>query len=153
MPATDDQAAPSIWDLYPSADINHDSRSMYEGWAAKELRIPKCADCGRWHQPSRSICPFCWSFNVVPTAVSGRGTIHLAIRLLQGREAPGVAYPYWVVTVELEEQAAVRFTSTIVGDHLPAVLIGTPVQLEWQSRNGAPFPVFRPLAGSDNHDA
>lgn len=133
-----------VWERYPDADIDHDNRSLYEGWLSHELRIPQCADCGRWHQPSRAICPFCWSFNVVPTPVSGNGRVTLAIILSQGRTAPGVTYPYPVVTVELEEQPALRFTTTIIDCDLADVRIGMDVELAWTQRAGAPFPVFRP---------
>jgi hypothetical protein len=66
--------------------------------------------------------------------------------LRQGPQTEGVAYPHVVVAVDLEEQAEppVRVTSTLMGvpdDEL--VAIGTPVELEWTERDGAPLPVFR----------
>lgn len=67
--------------------------------------------------------------------------------LHQGAPAPGVDYakaPHPVVTVELEEQAGLRFTSTVVDCPLESIVIGLPVELAWVDRYGAPFPVFRP---------
>jgi uncharacterized OB-fold protein len=68
----------------------------------------------------------------------------MAIFLHQGPPAPGVDYssPYPVVTVELDEQPGLRFTSTVVGAPNEAIRIGAPVELGWIDRNGAPFPVF-----------
>jgi hypothetical protein len=131
--------------------VDRDARDFYRGWLAHELRMNRCADCGRWHHPPRPMCPSCWSWNVVPTPVSGRGTVHLLMRLHQGPPAPDVDYsagPYPVVTVELEEQPALRFTSTVVNCPPEDIVIGMPVTLTWIERHGAPFPVFEPASNA-----
>jgi uncharacterized OB-fold protein len=129
--------------------VERDTAEHYRGYLRRELVFNRCADCGRWHHPMRPMCPACWSWSVVPTAVSGRGTVHLRIVLHQGPPAPGVDYaraPHPVVTVELVEQAGFRFTSTMVGCALDDVRIGMPVELAWIERSGVPFPAFRPAA-------
>jgi uncharacterized protein len=129
--------------------VDRDNANLYRGWLARELRLHRCADCGRWHHPPRPLCPACWSWNVVPTPVSGRGRVHLLMRLHQGPAAPGVDYtagPYPVVTVELEEQPHLRYTSTVVRCPADEVSIGMPVSLTWIERHGAPFPVFEPAS-------
>ena len=101
------------------------------------------------------MCPECWSWAISPTEVSGRGVIHLLMTLYQGPPAPGVTYEggHPVVTVELEEQPALRFTSTVdAGFPAHRLAIGTPVELDWVDRDGTPTPVFR-LAGSGASDA
>jgi hypothetical protein len=82
--------------------------------------------------------------------VSGTGTIHLATFLHQGPPAEGVDYssPYPVVTVELDEQAGLRFTSTVVGATHDEITIGRRVELDWLHRSGAPLPVFRLVGGA-----
>jgi uncharacterized OB-fold protein len=119
----------TLVDRFASYKVDRDNAAFYRGWLAHELRINRCADC------------------VVPTAVSGRGRVHLLMRLHQGPSAPGVDYsagPYPVVTVELEEQVALRYTSTVVNCDPTAIAIDMPVQLAWIDRYGAPFPVFEP---------
>jgi uncharacterized OB-fold protein len=79
--------------------------------------------------------------------VSGRGTVHLAMFLRQGAPAPDVDYskgPHPVTTIELEEQEALRFTSTVIDCPLEDIRIGLSVELTWIERFGSPFPVFRP---------
>ena len=68
----------------------------------------------------------------------------MAIFLHRGPRAPGVDYstPYPVVTVELEEQPGLRFTSTVVGADNNDIRIGAAVRLDWSERSGAPMPVF-----------
>jgi uncharacterized OB-fold protein len=96
------------------------------------------------------MCPACWSWNMVPTPVSGRGTVHLLIRLHQGPPLEGVDYAaeaYPVAVVELVEQPALRITSTIVDCDPSDVEIGMPVELVWIDRDGVPFPAFQPARG------
>ena len=77
---------------YAPLTVDRDTAAYYRGWLDRELRPNRCGDCGHWHHPPRPMCPACWSWNVVPTAVSGRGTIYLLILLHQGPPAPGVDY-------------------------------------------------------------
>ena len=104
----------------------------------------RCAQCGLWHQPPKPVCPRCWSSDVRPTPVSGKGTIFMLVLLHQGPPADGVDYatPHPVVTVELDEQPGLRFTSTVVGASNDQITIGRRVALSWIERDGAPMPVF-----------
>jgi uncharacterized OB-fold protein len=132
--------------------VERDTAEHYRGYLRRELVMNRCADCGRWHHPMRPMCPSCWSLNVVPTSMSGRGVVHLFIALHQGPAAEGVDYaagPYPVVTVELREQEGLRFTATMVDCALDDITIGMPVQLTWLERSGAPYPAFRPSRGGD----
>lgn len=129
--------------------VERDTAGHYRGYLRRELVMNRCGECARWHHPMRPMCPACWSWNVVPTAVSGRGTVHLFILLHQGPSADGVDYseaPHPVVTVELEEQAGLRFTSTVVGCALSDIRIGMPVELTWIDRHHSPYPAFRPAS-------
>jgi uncharacterized protein len=69
----------------------------------------------------------------------------MTIFLHQGPPAEGVDYstPHPVVTVELDEQAGLRFTSTVVDAPNEAIRIGARVRLDWIDRAGTPLPVFR----------
>lgn len=145
---TDDE----LVERFAGYPIDRDSAAFYRGWLAHELRMNRCRACGRWHHPPRPICPRCWSPDVVASPVSGRGTVHLLIRLHQGPPAPGVDYaagPHPVAVVELEEQPALRFTSTVVDCAVDDVHIGMPVELTWIDRAGVPFPAFRPASTAD----
>lgn len=142
MPISDAE----LLDAFPDTLIDHDNKELYRGWLERRLLLNRCGNCGRWHHPPRPRCPECWSTDVRPTEVSGRGTVHLLIKLHQGPPAPDVDYktPHPVATVELDEQEGLRFTSTIVNCPLDEMAIGMPVQLTWIERWGAPYPVFEP---------
>lgn len=142
MPITDDE----VLTRFPRARIDHDNKEQYRGRLEHRLLVNRCADCGHWHQSPRPICPACWSTNITPTEVSGRGVVYLLIELHQGPAAPGVDYakPYPVATVELEEQPGLRYTSTVVNAAPGQLRVGLPVRLTWLEREGNPFPAFEP---------
>ncbi len=129
--------------------VDHDNAAFYRGRLDHQLRLNRCTDCGTWHHPPKPICPRCWSGNVVATPVSGAGTIFLSVFLHQGPPAEGVDYstPYPVVTIELDEQTGLRFTSTVVDAPNDTIRIGERVALDWIERDGAPVPVFRLAPG------
>jgi uncharacterized OB-fold protein len=130
----------------PHVHIEHHDAEHYRGWFRHQLVFNRCRSCGTWIQPMRPMCPSCWSWDLDPLPVSGRGRIHLALLLHQGPPAPGVDYsagPYPVVTVELAEQEGLRYTSTVIDVPADEVTIGMDVELAWTERHGAPFPVFR----------
>jgi uncharacterized OB-fold protein len=137
---------------FPGHPLDHDSAAHYRGRLDRRLLINRCDRCGTWHHPPKPICPACWSADVTATEVTGSGTIHLAVFLHQGPPAEGVDYttPYPVVTVELDEQPGLRFTSTVVGSPNGAIAIGERVVLDWIDRSGAPLPVFRLPDESDS---
>jgi len=125
--------------------LDHDTAAHFRGRLGRRLLLNRCAACGTWHHPPKPICAACWSTDVVADEVSGAGTIHLAIFLHQGPPVDGVDYtvPYPVITVELDEQPGLRFTSTIIGAPNEAIRIGERVRLDWMERRGNPVPVFR----------
>jgi uncharacterized OB-fold protein len=125
--------------------LDRDSVAHYRGRLERRLLVNRCGACATWHHPPKPICPTCWSTDIVATELAGTGTIHLAIFLHQGPPADGVDYttPHPVVTVELDEQDGLRFTSTVVGAANGDITIGTRVSLDWIERNGTPVPVFR----------
>ena len=144
-PSNPDPTDAELVDSFPYVQVDHDTKYLYRGWLERRLLVNRCGDCGHWHHPPKPVCPQCLSGSLEPTEVSGRGVIHLSMLLHQGPRAPGVDYvagPHPVVTVELEEQAALRITTTLV-DGPEAAEIGTPGERTWIERHGSPFPAFR----------
>lgn len=136
--------------LFAGSGVDRDSAAHFRGRLRHELLLNRCRDCGTWRHPPRPLCSSCWSDRVVPTPVQGGGVIYLTLFLHQGPPAEGVEYftPYPVVTVELDEQPGLRFTSTVVGADNEAIRIGERVGIAWTERGGVPLPVFRLTGGS-----
>jgi uncharacterized OB-fold protein len=134
--------------LFPGV-VDRDSAAHYRGRLRRQLLISRCAQCGTWHAPPKPVCPACLSERVAALPVAGTGTIYMAIFLHQGPPAEGVDYstPYPVVTVELDEQPGLRYSSTVVGSANDEIQVGRRVELDWIMRGGAPLPVFRIVGG------
>ena len=53
-----------------------ETQPFWDGCAAGELRIQRCADCGRPYFYPRPVCPACASRNVAWFTASGRATLY-----------------------------------------------------------------------------
>ena len=128
----------------PSIRIDRDNKEYYRGLLQQRLLLNHCEKCGTWHHPPRASCPKCWSWQVVPSEVSGKGTVYL-FSFLNAVPAHGAALPtepFPVVSIELPE--GVRVTTTVVNCLKSQLMIGMPVELIWIEREGMPFPAFQP---------
>jgi uncharacterized OB-fold protein len=135
---------------YPSIPIDHDSKDFWKGCLEKKLLIDRCQNCGYYIHFPRSMCPKCWSDDVQPTQVSGRGTLYSVVFYHQGRGASGaLAAPLPIGVIELAEQTGLRLTSTIVNASTEDISIGMPVELTWTDFEDAPVPAFQPAPGPD----
>lgn len=137
-----------LLDLYPGEPVDEDSAFFYRGLLERRLLVQRCDDCGHWIHPPAPICSRCWSWSLTPTEVSGHGRVHLLMKLHQGPRVPGVDYsePYPVVTVELDEQPALRFTATTANVPHDRLHLDMRVRLTWIERAGVPVPAFEPEA-------
>ena len=133
---------------YPRDFIDRDTFPMFEGFLARRLLINRCQDCGQFFQPPWPSCPNCWSDDVTPTEVSGKGIVHTFVILhtgaLMGVEGIDYARGHPLAVIQLEEQDGLRVTGPIVNCPLDDIRIGMPVTLTWVEREGALVPAFQP---------
>jgi uncharacterized protein len=82
---------------------------------------------------------------LVPTDVSGRGTIYTFTVVRQAFD-PAFAgdIPYVVALVELQEAPGLRMLTTITGIEPQEVRVGMQVTVAFEGRDGAVIPVFQP---------
>jgi uncharacterized OB-fold protein len=137
-----------LMDAFPGVRVDHDNAAHYRGLAEQRLLVNRCANCGTWHHPPRSVCPRCWSRAVEATDVSGRGTIAMLTFLHQRprRAGGGDDGPYPVVAIELVEQPGLRVAGTIVDARKEDIVLDAPVELAWIERDGRPVAAFRLVA-------
>jgi len=125
--------------------VDRDNIAHYRGLMAGKLLINRCGDCGRWIYPHRPLCPQCWSWNVTPTEVSGRGKLQMYTLLYQSRDPDHpLTEPMQVAAVELDEQQGLRYLSQVVNCPLSALKHDMPVSLTWIEDRGRRWPAFEP---------
>lgn len=124
------------------------TRPFWDGCARRELLYQQCGRCAhRWLPPSVA-CPRCWADDVDWARASGEATVFsFAVYRRAYHPAFAASLPYVVAAVELAEGP--RLLSNVVGAPPEKLRVGTRVRLEFEERNGAVLPVFRPLAGGD----
>ncbi len=95
-----------VFGRFPNTMINHDNVTHYRGLLERRLLVNQCQQCGYWIYPHRPLCPECWSWDVTPTEVSGRGVIYMFTVVVQTpcRRGPARRRAAAAGRVELEEQ-------------------------------------------------
>lgn len=105
------------------------------------LRFLCCAACSYFVHPPAPVCPRCLGRDVVPTAVSGRGTVHSYT--VNHQPWDGSPVPYVIALIELEEQEHLRLTTNVVGCDPDEVEIGMPVEVVFEDHDPVFLPLFR----------
>ena len=128
----------------PQPPINLDNAFFWDGVAAGELRIQRCAGCATLRHPPRPMCGACQSTNWDTIVSSGRGEVY-SYAIHHHPQLPGIELPLVVILVALEE--GVRFVSTLTGAGPDEVHIGMPVELSFENAgDDLTLPLFRPRA-------
>jgi uncharacterized OB-fold protein len=133
-------AAPRMTPLLD--DLN---RGFWTGGASGELRLTRCASCGRWVFPLSSVCAGCGG-STEYQAASGRGTV-FTYTTNSHPFNPAVPLPYNISIVELVEQEGLRFMTNVVGCAPEDVRIGMPVHVVFEQQGEVFVPCFAPDPG------
>ena len=123
--------------------LTPENRAFWTGGAKGELLILRCRSCGLWVHPPRRTCPACDGDELVPEAVSGKGTV-FTFTVNRHPYNPAVPLPYVLAIVELVEQENLRFTTNIVDCVPESVEIGMPVRVAFEDHGEIFVPVFEP---------
>jgi uncharacterized OB-fold protein len=97
--------------------VDEDSGPFWEGTAAGELRMQRCAnpDCRRLRFPPRPMCPWCRSLESDWPLTSGRGTIwSFVVAHPPLLPAYAALAPYNVIVVALDDDPGIRLIGNLV---------------------------------------
>jgi uncharacterized protein len=114
----------------------------------RELKLPCCEACAKFHFYPRSVCPHCGSANLVWRNVSGRGEVY-SFTVVHRAPSNGFAdlVPYVVAVVALAEGPHLMTRVTQVQPD--AVKIGLALQVEFETQDAeTTLPLFRPARES-----
>ncbi|WP_305883839.1 OB-fold domain-containing protein [Actinoallomurus soli] len=146
----------------PRPAIGPDTRFFWDGVRDGELRVQRCAECGRLRHPPGPMCPDCHATKREHVTVSGRGTLHSYV-VHHHPPVPGFDPPFVVALVDLEE--GVRMVGDLLDCPPDRVRIGMPVELvfqkidddltlpQWRPSGSAPQPGTREPAAPEARDA
>jgi len=118
----------------PAPAVNVESQPFWDAAAEGRFLIKRCGACGEPHWYPRSLCPFCFSEDVVWEESPGEGAIYTFS--VMRRNTP---VPYAIGYVTLDEGVSVL--TNFVGCDFDALRIGQRVKLQWTPTEGGP-PVF-----------
>jgi uncharacterized protein len=118
-----------------------DDRFFWEGVAAGELRLQRCAGCSKLRMPPSPMCPVCHSLQWRAERASGRGIVYSWVIPRHPPPDPGQEPPI-VVLVELEE--GVRLVSNLCDVRPEAIRNGMPVEVCFAELEDVRIHQFRP---------
>ncbi len=102
-----------------------------------------CADCGRQTFPPKSVCPHCWSSNVIWSDLSDRGTLYSWTRIHSAPTAFADEAPYAVCIVDLD--SGIRLACRLVERDDVTVAPGIPVEIVVLAYEDGPLFAARPM--------
>jgi uncharacterized OB-fold protein len=111
------------------------------------LRILRCEACGAWLHPPGPVCPQCFSRVLVPQEVSGFATVE-TYTVNHQAWSPGLAVPYVVAIVSLDDCTEVRLTTNLVGYAPADVRIGDRVRVTFERHEDVWLPLFTRVQGA-----
>jgi uncharacterized protein len=124
--------------------ITDANRHFWQGGERGELVFLRCRGCGVYVHPPSPICPVDHGKDLHPEAVSGRGTV-ATFTVNHQPWIAGMALPYVIAFVEIEEQADVRVQTNIVDCDSGDVRIGMPVEVVFEHHPDPDGDVWVPL--------
>ena len=93
----------------------------------RELKLPRCRACAKFHFYPRSTCPHCGSVELAWQAVSGKGEVYSYTLMNDAPAGFEEQAPYYVGLIKLNEGPLVTAQLTDLGSE--KVEIGMPVEM------------------------
>ena len=123
-------------------EITSENRAFWTGGAQGRLCIAACEACDLRIHPPQPICPRCLSRQVTSIPADGGGTVY-SFTVNHQPWTPGLATPYVIGIIDLDDQPGVRLTAEIVDCDPVEVAIGRKVRVGFERHEDVHIPVFR----------
>jgi uncharacterized OB-fold protein len=114
----------------PIPSVDEINRPFWDSVKARQLKLPKCRDCEKFHAPPRQFCPHCLSDQLEWLPVSGKGVIYSYVIYHQAYDQSFAGdVPYNVAVIELEEGP--RLLSNVIGSN-DEIRVGDAVRVVYE---------------------
>ncbi len=123
-----------------------ETKHFWDGCAAGELRLQRCAKCREAYFPPRPFCPSCGEREVEVFTASGKASLYSFVINHRPRPDMGTE-PHSIAVVALEEGP--RMMTNIVGcPQTPEALqLDMPLEVTFESFGEISLPFFKPAEG------
>lgn len=110
------------------------SKPFWDACNERRLIVQNCARCHRLQYPPQAACAGCGSADHLEwREVSGRGRINGYCVMYDSRIVPLQAdQPFNIAVIELEEDPAIKFLSSLPGTPVEEVPVGAQVVVDFQ---------------------
>jgi len=132
--------------------VTPDTAFFWDGTAVGELRIQRCAKCGKLRHPPGPMCPACGAASTAGaaggegyTVAAGTGEVFSYV-VHHHPPVPGKRLPMVVALVQLPE--GVRILGEMPGVRPDQVRIGLPVRVTFTQAGDMALPAWRPADGA-----
>lgn len=121
-------------------EVTADFEFWWDGIAAGELRIQRCAHCQIVRHPPHVRCARCGSFDTDWMLAPPTATVHSYV-VYHYPQLPGTSYPYAVGLIEVLE--GIRVVMPLWPNDGAGIAIDAPVHLAWETdASGDPWPYY-----------
>jgi uncharacterized OB-fold protein len=125
----------------PLPRLTPESDFFWTGGAAGELRMLRCASCGRFAHPPTPLCRGCGGSQLAPEKLSGSGTVW-SFTVSHQQLLPSLATPYVVAIIALDEQDDLHLTTRLVDTAPEQVHVGMRVHVRFEQHGDVYLPLF-----------
>lgn len=127
---------------YPQPVEDSDNAPYLQGWREGRLMLQQCTSCRATIFYPRSICPDCWSSDLVWFESSGRGEL-ISYSLIMRPNHPAFNDEVPIVLAEIMLEEGVSMLARII-DGVPGTGVAVVLANDRQSVLRYPLPIFRP---------
>jgi uncharacterized OB-fold protein len=122
-----------------------DDQFFWDGVARGELRLRRCADCGRARHPAGPMCPACGSAEAEVFEPEPRGVL---LSWIVPRHPPA-AFPEQSVIALVELTCGARLVSNLRVDDPGGIRPDMPVEFFFDTVDGFTLPQVRPAGAGE----
>ena len=128
----------------PMPPLNRETKPFWDSMKEHNMRLQRCADCGKIRHYPRPVCDSCLSMNSEWVRASGKGTVHSWTVSHHAFHPAFLAdLPLTLVTVDLEE--GVRICAQMRDVKPDGLSIDMPVKVGYEDATAdVTLPVFYP---------
>ncbi len=129
----------------PMPPLNRDSKPFWDSMKEHNMRLQRCAECGKIRHYPRPVCDHCLSMEYDWVRATGKGKVH-SWTISHHAFLPGFIadLPMTLVTVDLDE--GVRICAQMRDCEPEKLSVDLPVELGYEdATSDLTLPVFRPV--------